>query len=70
MMSKKHYEAFASHLKITRPDPDDKMVVDVAFRHQWKRDVIAVSDVCRLDNPRFDAARFFEACGLELSIQE
>jgi hypothetical protein len=31
----------------------------------WSRIVTAIADVLAADNPRFDRARFYKACGME-----
>jgi hypothetical protein len=58
-MTKKHFKALAEALKNLRPEDKDS----AAF-HMWKHSCAAVADTCRTANPRFDRARFYEACGL------
>lgn len=58
-MSKRHFEALAAALKHERPEAHwnaNKLV-------QWDLDCKAIARACQQSNPRFDAARFYKACG-------
>lgn len=54
MMTKKHYEAFAASLKASMPG-------DTQARIGWMSAVLAVADVCAVDNPRFRREQFLDA---------
>lgn len=58
-MTSKHFRALAVALNSTRPDP----TFDSRVLLQWNADMLAVANVCRSANSRFDAQRFIDACG-------
>lgn len=53
-MSRKHFVALASEIR---------SIFDAEHR---RTAAITVAKACRQFNPAFDAARFFEACGVEV----
>ena len=61
-MTKKHYEAIAAIINdetitMQHEDGDTSLVL-------WKDDTVRrLTDYFATDNPRFDRARFLEACG-------
>lgn len=61
-MTKKHYEILAEAIGSAKPQgmrlPPGSMKV-------WERVVTKVADALAKDNPRFDAQRFRNACGVE-----
>lgn len=64
-MSKKDYQAIARALYATRPECKEREPHDCdtpVAREQWRFDVDAVVGVLAADSPRFDRARFIEAC--------
>jgi len=64
-MSKKDYQAIAGALYAVRPTCNDQGPHDCdtpVSREQWNFDVRAVMGVMAQDSPRFDCARFVEAC--------
>lgn len=67
-MSKKHYQALARMLHRIQPDLDSAQNQVAAERQlvrhgMWETVVFAIADdVLAQDNPRFDRARFLEAC--------
>ena len=61
-MTKKHFEALALELKDCKPKGTDKQAE--SFIEQWRRDCLAVAQVCSQFNPRFDWGYFLEACGV------
>lgn len=58
-MTKKHYEMIAAAFAATKPEGRTAY-----HEEQWKYDVVALADVLERDNPRFDCARFYAACGM------
>jgi hypothetical protein len=60
MTTKKTFEAVAAALAESRDafNGSDGMLV------QWNEDVRVIADVFAADNPRFDRARFYRACGV------
>lgn len=52
MMTKKHFQAFADSIKATEKATDAERFADVCIK------------LFQDDNPRFDSARFYAACGL------
>ena len=56
-MTSKHFRALAAELAATRPAGGTER------RMQWEHDTLAIADVCRASNPRFDRGRFLAACG-------
>lgn len=61
MMTRKHYQAFASAMKALRDDPRTE-------RRTWEQIVLAIAGIFKADNPRFDFNRFYKACGYVLSV--
>jgi hypothetical protein len=61
MISRKHFQAIADQLKDQKPAPH----WDANKHTQWELDVRAVARALSTMNPRFDLARFLQACGLE-----
>lgn len=35
---------------------------------QWRKDVIAIGDVCLLLDPTFDSERFYALAGMEITL--
>ena len=62
-MTRKHFQALAETLKGSRP-----WNIDSAARFQWEADVKAVASALRQFNPRFNNARFLEACGVNEAV--
>jgi hypothetical protein len=60
MMTKQHFESIAAVLKSRRPADDDH---DTHRCTAWRDMVIAFAAMCVKENPRFDASRFYDACG-------
>lgn len=58
MMTRKHFEAIAKALKDSRPLSGTQ-----GQRNTWEQCAVNLAGVCREGNPRFDTARFLEACG-------
>ena len=58
MFTKRHYEALAASLALSRPWPYGR---EDEYNHQWWRDVQYIADVLSNDNPRFDLKRFLSA---------
>ena len=56
-MTKKDYEALAQALAMTKPE-----IYLGAELGQWRTDVQAIADALQYDNPRFNRAKFLEAC--------
>ncbi len=54
MLTKRHFEKLA-HALSTMPDAGLRAVM-----------ALQLADICADDNPRFDRARFYTACDLEL----
>lgn len=54
-MTKKHFQALAEALRITRPEPPDDSESTLA---QWRLDRHMIANTCAESNPRFDRARF------------
>jgi len=67
-MTKKHYEALAAGLRdawdTSSAAREFALPIEDERRAVWVACVEAVAAVCATDNPRFDTARFYEACGL------
>ena len=65
MATKKTFEAIAARLfHEARP-----WVGNATYETEWRqyeRDVCAIADVLASTNPRFDRARFYRACGVEV----
>jgi len=76
MLSKKHFDQLAAQFAKTQPNIGSPDVVDaltaqeyrvrVERHRQWDIDVVAVADVLSASSPRFDRARFYRACGVEV----
>lgn len=58
-MTKKHLQALALVLRMTRPEPG-KSFADAAARVQWERDRNEIMNVCQAYNPRFNRSTFIE----------
>lgn len=61
-MQKRHFEALAKALAYSKPDPE--ILRDPAYTYAWLTCVKNIAAVCAQQNPRFDADRFFAACGV------
>lgn len=66
-MSKKDYQAIARALYINQPYKDREVGhvasdAEESVFDQWRMDRDALASVFADDNPRFDRARFVEAC--------
>ena len=61
-MTRKDYIALATALKGAYPIPENN-TPDSAWRHC----VSAIARVLMQDNPRFDFARFYKACGIDVA---
>ncbi len=55
-MTKQHFAALAKALAAVRPEPA------WAEYQIWARLCDEIADVCAMFNPRFDKAKFWEAC--------
>jgi hypothetical protein len=53
---RRHYQAIAEALATVRPTPHDRKAYS-----SWCEAALAIADVFRSDNPRFDDARFWRA---------
>jgi hypothetical protein len=60
-MSKKHYQAIASAMRITKP-AHSTVCTTV---QSWQQICQTLASVLAADNPRFDRSKFLDACGLE-----
>lgn len=61
-MSKKNYQVIARALYESR-EPDNPVGVFVPTASEMRMDIIGrIADVLAAGNPRFDRARFLEAC--------
>lgn len=56
MMTKKHFKAFAAILNGMRLHTEDRAYTNA---------VIETIIMCKKENPRFDAATFYDACGID-----
>jgi hypothetical protein len=65
-MTKKDYIALAAALKRMKPalGPTDSAKLHAVSLHQWSHDVVAIMEVCRGGNPKFDRNKFVTACGV------
>ena len=63
-MTRKHYKIIAESLKRTRPG-SHSVLAGVALEEelQWNNTVTDLARVLSSTNPRFNRARFVEACG-------
>lgn len=64
-MSKKDYQAIARAIHATRPDPSPRLdgpAIHPLMTDVWEKTRNAIADVLAADSPRFDRARFMEAC--------
>lgn len=61
-MSKKDYQAIAGAFYATRVFEDASRKHADAMKAQWRASVEFVAEALAADNPRFDRARFLEAC--------
>lgn len=57
-MTRKDYKAIAAGFASNEPPAGSTL-----RRLQWLEDINEVARVFAADNPRFDRARFFKACG-------
>lgn len=69
MFTHRHYEDVAAAIKLTRVeiiDEDGCAPVECATRLSGLNAVMFnLAHTFRIDNPRFDRARFLDACGVE-----
>lgn len=63
MMTRRDFTAIAAALADSRPPGDNSKAYWLLG--QWSADVHGIADVLAADNPRFDRARFYRACGLQ-----
>jgi hypothetical protein len=63
-MSKKDYQAIARAIYGHKPEPlfPESEVFDRAEYDVWEGVMGAIADILAADSPRFDRARFVEAC--------
>jgi hypothetical protein len=61
-MTKKDYVRIAGAFKTTEPDAKCDSASQV---HQWLGDVKTVADALAADDPKFNRARFYTACGVQ-----
>jgi len=59
-MTRKDCQLIAEALEATRPDDFENGLPPVV---QWQDDVKAIARRLQADNPRFDANKFYMACG-------
>lgn len=64
-MTKKDYELIASVLRHQKPSALDTRYSQ-GLTDAWVNVVGALGRALALENPRFDADRFYAACGLEV----
>lgn len=64
-MQKRHFEALAAALRAVKPGNNEAARLTPVAYLQWSRDVNAAANVLASFNPRFDRARFLQACGVE-----
>lgn len=64
-MTRKDYVKIAAVLNETRGAPQGNGSESDAALFQWTQDVAAIAYLLAADNPRFDRARFYKACGME-----
>lgn len=62
-MTRKDYETIAAALAESRPAPG----WDANKHAQYRTTVARLADAFKIGNARFDRARFFKACGLDLA---
>ena len=62
-MNKRNLELIAQQLRGTIPARRTRDAMD-----QWRKDVIAVGDVCLTLDPTFDSQRFYKLAGLEITM--
>lgn len=55
----------AAAFKHSRLKDPSSPTLDDAWRFQWQADITAIAGVLEKDNPKFDAKRFWAACGWE-----
>ena len=65
-MTRKDFEALAAALKVARPSHGFWEKPNLTALRAWQSACMAVMDVCYSRNPRFDYARFGQACGYSL----
>lgn len=59
-MTQKHFRLLAAAFKSTRPIRDTSYTT---VHEQWNQDVLAVAQVLKQDNAKFDCTLFLKACG-------
>jgi hypothetical protein len=69
-MSKKDYILLAQAMKDSKPSKSGLAETQIKYKlvesasdKQWNNDVISLSDSLAQDNPRFNRAKFLQACG-------
>ena len=60
-MTRKDYINFANRLSDACPTDKTRIGYDYVLQ-QWEIDVDMIADAFQADNPRFDRARFIDAC--------
>jgi hypothetical protein len=64
-MTKRHFEMLAATLRDCKPPwPTDSPVTHMAMT-QWEFVCRRFARMCATHNPRFDRARFIQACGVD-----
>lgn len=64
-MMRKDYRLLAAALRsVPMPDNSASMMEYIIGRDAWSRSCLAVARALREDNPRFDLAVFYAACGM------
>lgn len=62
-MIHRNLDLIAQHLRGTMPPRRTRDVMD-----QWRKDVIAIGDVCLMLDPTFDSERFYQLAGMEITL--
>lgn len=65
-MTRKDYILIAAALRVARPAviPGSNVIMNGTARSVWYACVTAVANALKADNARFEASRFFDACGV------
>lgn len=65
-MTRKDYVALAAALRAARPPviPGTNVITSEIARKVWYDCCTEVASVCAEGNPRFEASRFFDGCGV------